>query len=43
MEEANEIEDKFVNNFLTSLIPSAIVEEWEKVKYPTIGVRVGCV
>ena len=32
MEEANEIEDKFVNNFLTSLIPSAIVEEWEKVK-----------
>jgi len=31
MEEANEIEDKFVNNFLTSLIPSAIVEEWEQV------------
>ena len=32
MKEANKIEDKFVNNFLTSLIPATIVEEWEKVK-----------
>ena len=31
MEEANQIEDKFVNNFLTSLIPKAIVEEYNKV------------